>query len=100
MREIVNAVFYICAVAFHAGCCRPAFRRIRPSTAGSQPGAMPPRGSRPHHLIMQDRERVGREAGPPAGVIDSQSVKTTEAGRPRLVRRSHAIPLRKGAEEC
>ncbi len=33
-----------------------------------------------HHLVMLDRERVGREASPSAAVIDSQSVKTTEAG--------------------
>ena len=29
------------------------------------------------------RERAGREASPTAAVIDSQSVKTTEAGGPR-----------------
>src|SRR5258708_411796 len=34
-------------------------------------------------LVAQDRERVGREAGPTAAVIDTQSVKTTEAGGPR-----------------
>ena len=33
-----------------------------------------------HHLVMMVREADGREASPTAGVIDSQSVKTTEAG--------------------
>ena len=33
-----------------------------------------------HHLVMRDRERVGREASPTAAVMDSQSVKTTESG--------------------
>ncbi len=33
-----------------------------------------------HHLVMAERERQGREASPSAGVIDSQSAKTTESG--------------------
>ena len=35
-----------------------------------------------HSLVMADRERAGREASPPAAVLDSQSVKTTESGGP------------------
>jgi hypothetical protein len=40
-----------------------------------------------HHLVLVDRTRTGREPSPPAAVIGSQRVKTTEGWRTARLRR-------------
>src|SRR5580698_10898816 len=84
MREIMNAIFYVlrsgCAWRTIPKCFPPAttvygwFLRFRREGIFETIN---------HHLVMRDREQVGREASPSAAVIDSQSVKTAEAGDPR-----------------
>ena len=84
MREIVDAIVYVLrggipwslllrelppkSTAFHGFCVfrdTCLFERIN------------------HALVMADRERAGRDPSPSAAIIDSQSVKTVEGGRPR-----------------
>jgi len=50
-----------------------------------------------HHLVMHDRERVGREASPSAAVMDSQSVKTAEAGGLRGYDAGKSAPRRRAS---
>jgi transposase len=66
MRQIVNAIFYV----LHGGI----------PSAWRDGGVWQ---SVTQHLVMQDREHAGRETSPSAALIDSQSVKTTEAGGSR-----------------
>jgi transposase len=84
MREMMNAIFFV----LRGGCpwrMLPEhfpphqtvyrwFTRLRDDRTWARLN---------HLLVMRDRERVGRASSSSAAVIDSQSVKTTEAGGPR-----------------
>lgn len=81
LREVMNAILYMAST----GCQWRMLPKDLPPPSTVQRYFYDWRDSGlwrtiSNHLVMDTREMEGRAASPSAGVIDSQSVKTTESG--------------------
>jgi putative transposase len=84
LREIVDAIFYVLRGGIAWRLLPkdfPPWRTVYRWFAAWRDKGVFERLN--HALVMADRERAGRDASPTGAIIDSQSVKTTEAGGPR-----------------
>lgn len=84
LRDVMEAILYMASTGCQWRAIPKAFPPISTVQgyfyAWSRSGLL---AEINHRLVGALREKAGRQASPTAGVIDSQSVKTAEAGGPR-----------------